>query len=97
MGKKVNIHVGYVITPLDAKNYEIQAKLFDDDRNELKSIKRNVLMEDFNALLVYSDEDHAIKMKAEEIVKAAMFNAMAKLLEEDIKQSTAILEMLHKV
>jgi hypothetical protein len=95
MGKKVNIHVGYVITPLDASNYEIKAKLFDDDRNQLKDITRKVSMSDFNALLVYSDEDHAIKTKAEEIVKNAMYNAMAKLLEDDIKRSSALLELLN--
>jgi hypothetical protein len=95
MGKKINIHVGYVITPLDASNYEIKAKLFDDNRTELRDITKKVSMSDFNALLVYSDEDHAIKAKAEEIVKNAMYNAMSKLLEDDIKRSSAMIEMLN--
>ena len=93
MTKKVNIHVGYVITPIDATNYEIQAKLFDDNREQLKSITKKVSMKDFNDLLVYSDEEHIIKNRAEEIVKQAMFNAMAKLLEHDIKMSSALLDV----
>ena len=50
-------------------------------------------MKDFNDLLVYSDEEHIIKNRAEEIVKQAMFNAMAKLLEDDIKMSSALLDV----
>lgn len=95
MGKKVNIHVGYVINAVDGSNYDIQAKLYDDDRNELRSITKKVAMNDFNALLVYTEEEHIIKTKAEDIVKNAMFNAMSKLLEDDIKRSTAILDMLN--
>jgi len=87
--------VGYVINAIDASNYEIQAKLYDDNRNELRSINKKVTMNDFNALLVYTEEEHMIKNKAEEIVKNAMFNAMSKLLEDDIKRSTAVLEMLN--
>jgi len=86
MSKKINIHVGYVLKPLDATNYEIQAKLFDDDRTEITDITRKVSMDDFNSLLVFTEEELVIKNRAEEIIKNVMFKAMAKLLEDEIKR-----------
>ena len=90
------IHIGYMITPVDAENYELSAKFYNDNQVLLKEVNKNVSMKEFNSLLVYSEEDHLIKSKAEEIVKTAMYNAMAKLLEQDIKIASALLELKTK-
>jgi hypothetical protein len=87
------IHIGYAIRPIDADNYEILAKFFDDNQNLLKEVSKEVPMKDFNNLLVYTDEEFAIKAKAEEIVKTSMYKAMVSLLETDIRIASTLLTM----
>ena len=88
-----NIHIGYNITPINADTYTISAKFFDDNQNLLKELSKDIPMKDFNDLLVYTDEEFAIKNQAEEIVKTSMYKAMVSLLESEIRIASTLLTM----
>ena len=88
-----NIHVGYAITPIDAENYNVSAKFFDDNEKLLKEVTKQVPMKDFNDLLVYTDEEFIIKNKAEDIIRKSMYNAMVSILEKDIRIASTLLTM----
>ena len=88
-----NIHVGYAITPIDSQNYQVSAKFFSDNDVLLKEVSKDVGMKDFNALLVFTDEEYAVKQQAEKIISNAMYKAMATLLENEIRVASTLLCM----
>lgn len=81
-----NFRIAYNIANHNNTHYKLNVVIVDSLDKVIKSIDKEVCIEEFNSSLQYTDEEKEIVSKGNELVKLKTATNIARILKDDIQQ-----------
>lgn len=81
-----NLRIAYNISNMDNTKYKLNVSIIDSIDKIVKSIDKEISIEEFNSYMQYSDDENELINKANEIVKFKTAENIAKILKDDINE-----------
>ena len=81
-----DLRIAYNISNMDNTKYKLNVSIIDSIDKIIKSINKDISIEEFNSYMQYSDDENELINKANEIVKFKTAENIAKILKDDINE-----------
>lgn len=88
-----NFRIAYNIANLNNTHYKLNVCIIDSIDKIVKSIDKEVSIEEFNSSMQYTDEEKEIVSKGNELVKLKTATNIARLLKDDIEEVVGELKL----
>lgn len=86
MASTDELRIAYNIANLGNTKYKLNVSIIDSIDKIVKSIDKEISIEEFNLSMQYSDEEKELVTKANDIVKFKTAENIAKILKDDINE-----------